>query len=420
MRAEQSRAAVGAPARASRDGTAAVATSSGRCAVSRGTIPAGVEVRSYTRRDGTVTESFTVRFKGPDGRRRRRSFDTLDDALDFRAKHRSARRWRPEELRQEHAGNETLGEFFERWWIERALVELRRSTLAVYRCLWEAHAEPRLGAYLMRDIDARCVVAFHGELLAAGVGPQSVVKTMATLQRVFRDAVEYGEVPFNSFKVVAKPSPGPTREAHPLTPLQVELLAHDLERRDHPASAALVRLMAYTGLRPQETLALHWYAIRAQTLLVELANADGQFERLKNRKRSRKRSRTVDLMEPVRRDLEAWRTRSRDAADQDLVFPHALHGGLWLDEQYRTWRRRIYVPSAKAVKLSSTRPYDLRHTWASLRIAEKRLSIAEIAEQLGDKTSTVLDTYTHVMNEWRGRRRLNIEQEIRRARQRVA
>jgi integrase len=205
-----------------------------------------------------------------------------------------------------------------------------------------------------------------------------------------------------------------------LTPLQVELLAHDLERREYWASAALVRLMAYTGLRPQEVLALHWYAIRQQTLLVELANADGQLERLKNRKRSRKRSRTVDLMEPVRRDLETWRSKTRDAADQALVFPHELHGGLWLDEQYRTWRRRIYVPSAKAVKLSSTRPYDLRHTWTSLRIAEKRLSIAEIAEQLGDKTSTVLDTYTHVMNEWRGRRRLNIEQEIRRARQRVA
>jgi hypothetical protein len=43
----------------------------------------------------------------------------------------------------------------------------------------------------MREIDARRVVGFRGELLAAGVGPTSVVKTMAMLQRVFRDAVEY-------------------------------------------------------------------------------------------------------------------------------------------------------------------------------------------------------------------------------------
>ena len=71
--------------------------------------------------------------------------------------------------------------------------ELARATLAVYRCLWEAHAASRLARLPMREIDARRVVAFRGELLASGVGPTSVVKTMAMLQRVFRDAVEYGE-----------------------------------------------------------------------------------------------------------------------------------------------------------------------------------------------------------------------------------
>jgi integrase len=299
------------------------------------------------------------------------------------------------------------------------MVELKRSTLKTYRCMWEVHAAPRLGAYAMRDIDARKVVTFRGELLAAGVGPQSVVKTMSMLQRVFRDAVEYGEVAFNPFKAVQKPSPGPAREAHPLTPLQVERLAENIEARGYLRSAMLVRLMAYSGMRPQEALALHWYAVRENTLLVELANAHGELDRLKNRKRSRKRSRTIDLMGPVQEDLVAFRRECGDPGDDQLVFPHEVHGGLWLDEHYRTWRRRIYVPSAENVGLPSKRPYDLRHTWASLRISEKKLSIAEISEQLGDKTSTVLDTYTHVINEWRGRGGIDVEAEIRRARHQV-
>jgi len=199
--------------------------------------------------------------------------------------------------------------------------ELARATLAVYRCLWEAHAAPRLARLPMREIDARRVVAFRGELLAAGVGPTSVVKTMAMLQRVFRDAVEYGDVAFNPFKAVRKPSPGPSRVARPLTPLQVERLVADLERGGSRLSAVLVRLMAYTGLRPQEALALHWYAVRKATLLVELANADGQLDRLKNRKRSRKRSRTVDLIPPIRRDLLTWRQESGAPDDGALVFP---------------------------------------------------------------------------------------------------
>lgn len=291
-------------------------------------IHAGIDVRRATRADGSVAETFTIRWKEPDGRKPRRTFDTLQDALDYKAKRRSAKRWRPEELRQEHAGRTTLAEFFEEWWLNHGMVELKRSTPKVYRYLWEAHAASRLGAYPLREIDARRVVAFRGELLAAGVGPQSVVKTMSMLQRVFRDAVEYGEVAFNPFRAVQKPSPGPAREAHPLTPLQVERLAANLDARGYVRSAVLVRLMAYTGLRPQEALGLHWYAVRDRTLLVELANADGELERLKNRKRSRKRSRTVDLMGPVQEDLAAFGSQCGHPGDDELVFPHELHGGL--------------------------------------------------------------------------------------------
>ena len=382
-------------------------------------VPKGVEVRRFTRKDGSIRESFTVRVDDPDGTRRRRTFESLTDVVDFQAKHRSAKRWRPEELRQEQGGRATLGEFFAEWWKAHAVVELKRSTLAVYRCLWHAHVEPRLGAVALRDIDARRVVAFRGELLTAGIGVHSVVKTMSMLQRVFGDAVEYGDVAFNPFKAVRKPTKGPSREARPLTPLQVERLAGDLDARGYAMSAVMVRVMAYTGVRPQEALALHWYAVRDRTLLVELANADGELDRLKNRKRSRKRSRTVDLMRPVIEDLAEWRATTPHPADSDLVFPHEALGGLWLEEHYKTWRRRIYVPSAENVGLPTPRPYDLRHTFASLLIAEKKLSIVEVSEQLGDKTSTVLDVYTHVMREWRHRTGIDVAREIQRARRRV-
>jgi hypothetical protein len=172
------------------------------------------------RADGSVRETFTVRWVEPDGRKPRRSFDSMEDALDFSAKRRSAKRWRPEELRQEQGGRQTLGEFFAEWWASHAMVELKRATLSTYRCLWEKHAEPRLGVMALRDIDARRVVVFRGELLASGAGRHSIVKTMAMLQRVFRDAVEYGEVAFNPFKAVRKPALEPSREAQPLTPLR--------------------------------------------------------------------------------------------------------------------------------------------------------------------------------------------------------
>lgn len=67
----------------------------------------------------------------------------------------------------------------------------------------------------------------EGRAPTGGVGPHSVVKTMGMLQRVFRDAVEAGEASFNPVKAFRKPSPGPTREVQPFTPVQIEALAMD-------------------------------------------------------------------------------------------------------------------------------------------------------------------------------------------------
>lgn len=59
----------------------------------------GVDVREIKRPDGSMGQTFTVRWRESNGTKPRRTFDSLGDALDFRAKRQTAKRWRPEELR---------------------------------------------------------------------------------------------------------------------------------------------------------------------------------------------------------------------------------------------------------------------------------------------------------------------------------
>ena len=51
----------------------------------------------------------------------------------------------------------------------------------------------------------------------------------------------------------------------------------------------------------------------------------------------------------------------------------------WRDHDWKNWRRRIFEPAAKAAGLERVRPYDLRHSFASLLIHEGRLSIVWIS-----------------------------------------
>ena len=50
-------------------------------------------------------------------------------------------------------------------------------------------------------------------------------------------------------------------------------------------------------------------------------------------------------------------------------------------------------------RATCARPHDLRHAFAPLLIHEGRLSIVEIAAQLGHNPTVSLDTYAHVMAE---------------------
>jgi integrase len=113
-------------------------------------------------------------------------------------------------------------------------------------------------------------------------------------------------------------------------------------------------------------------------------------------------TRTVELLAPLASDLRGWRMASGRPADKELVFPRARVGGPWNDNAYRSWRRNVFYEALDAAKIARLRPYDLRHSFASLLIAEGR-SVVEVAAQLGHAPSMTLDTYGHVIAELAGK-----------------
>ena len=64
------------------------------------------------------------------------------------------------------------------------------------------------------------------------------------------------------------------------------------------------------------------------------------------------------------------------------------------------------------------RPYDLRHSFVSLLLAEGA-NVVEIARQAGHSPTMTLSTYAHLFDEASGGERLSAEDEIRRARRAV-
>jgi len=137
------------------------------------------------------------------------------------------------------------------------------------------------------------------------------------LRGVLQRAVEWKRIPDNPARLVKLPAAQSKPEVRPLPPERVEAIrAHFLGRNqlDH---AALVSLLGYAGLRPQEALALSWAHVRDRTLLIEQRVAGGVVRRsTKNRQ-----NRTVRLLTPVVQELKERRMWQRRPSEEALLFP---------------------------------------------------------------------------------------------------
>jgi hypothetical protein len=125
--------------------------------------------------------------------------------------------------------------------------------------------------------------------------------------------------------------------------------------------------------------------------------------------------RTVRLLAPLRSDLAEWRLAQGRPDDREPVIPGER--GAWSAEGFNKWRGRVFAPALARAGLEPARPYDLRHSFASLLLHEGR-SVIYVARQLGHGAELTMRTYGHVIDELEDAPRLPAEEAIRAVRER--
>jgi site-specific recombinase XerD len=91
---------------------------------------------------------------------------------------------------------------------------------------------------------------------AAGVGPAATREALMVLQGIFSCAINWGHVQSNPVVGVRKPSAKRQRAVTPPSPAVIERMRGELLAAGQLRDATLVSVLAYAGMRPQETLGL--------------------------------------------------------------------------------------------------------------------------------------------------------------------
>jgi len=306
-------------------------------------------------------------------------------------------------------GPDRKGQTFERFALDEWLAEdvigrrLSAKTAEGYAYQLDKYLIPRIGDEALVYIDAERAIGLRTQLAADGVPDYTSARALKLFRQIMGHAVKKGRLPYNPADVLsgsgALPSQARITDVRPMPPEQTEELRRAILAMQSPEwrkarDAMLVVLIAYAGLRPEEALALKWTNVKPKTLRVEHANANGVIGATKTGWR-----RTVSgLIPTLVDDLKEWQAITPHGKAGDLVIPQE-DGSPWTRADYGNWRGRIFRKFLPADVHPGTRPYDLRHGYASLRVRQGD-DPATIAKAMGNSPVTLMGNYVHVFEEY--------------------
>jgi integrase len=296
---------------------------------------------------------------------------------------------------------QTVEQFLDRWLTEVVKPSVRAKTHHSYSQMVRLHLAPGIGKHQLAKLSPQHIQAFMNAKLAVGLAPRTVQYQRAVLRRALGQALKWGLVNRNVATLVDPPSV-PRGEMQSLT---LEQAKHFLDTVRGDRQEALYTVALSLGLRQGEALGLRWEDVDLDNgslrVAVALQRINGQPARLVEPKTKQSR-RTLPIPAPLVGQLRAHRVRQLEERLQsaerwegeqwDLVF--ANRRGKPLDPTHVVKSFKAHLSRAT---LPSIRFHDLRHTAASLLVAQG-IHPREVMEILGHSTITLtMNTYAHVM-----------------------
>lgn len=314
-------------------------------------------------------------------------------------------------------------------------VNVRPSTRRNYSGIIEIYLKPYFGSWKARHISAADIERYRNEMANGRPSPiaeayakrmrkerpalsqaramqrvnmkspsvRTINKTLTLLVMIFNYACRHRLVDFNPGEHVEKLKrefsvDDGSIDANVLSPKEVRKLidAAEPERRDKKGALRsnnyrlIIQFAIFTGMRSGEIRGLRWGDIdwNSNSVYVRRSWKEGRFHAPKTKASARH----IELPASLASILRKWQIAC-PSSDDDLVFPNLcgkpISGANLL--------QRGFYPALRRAGLRRIRFHDLRHTFASLMIANGE-DIVRVSRLLGHSTPTVtLSVYSHML-----------------------
>jgi integrase len=292
----------------------------------------------------------------------------------------------------------TLHKFLSQWLAQSVRPNVRPWTYKGYEVIVRVHLAPEIGHLSLTDLNAQHVQALMNKKIAGGLSPKTVQYIRGVLRTALNEAIRWELVSRNVASLVR----GPRSERKPITPFGPADAMRLLEAAQSDRLGALYSVALALGLRQGEALGLTWSHVDFDRAVLrveqQLQRVDGKLTLVPLKtSQSRRTLPMPDIISDGLRLHQGKQQRERRAAgsrwqDTGLVFTTPIGTGLDGPNVTKGFQRLLARSS-----LEKRRFHDLRHSCASLLLAQN-VSPRVVMEILGhSQISLTMNTYTHVL-----------------------
>jgi integrase len=260
------------------------------------------------------------------------------------------------------------------------------------------HVVPTLGRVKLDKLSPQQVQKLLNQKLESGLAPQTVVGIRTMLRTALAQALKWGLVTRNVAALVDPPRI-PESKVNALTPEQARAL---LAAAEGDRFEPIFVLALNCGMRRGEILGLRWQDVNFEAGVlrinqaVQRVRAGLAITELKTKRSRRSIAISASVMRVLKarhvRQLEERLFAGADGQDTGLVFTNSKGGMVEPITLHRAYKRLL----AKAGISTETRFHDLRHSAASLLLAQG-VPLRSIMELLGHSSiALTANLYAHV------------------------
>jgi len=293
-----------------------------------------------------------------------------------------------------------LGSFLDTWLEEVIRPDRTYDTWRGYRNNVEGHIKPALGRIPLARLAPVDVVHMLDDLRERGLAPRTIQYTHATLRSALTTAERWELVHRNVAKRVA----APTVHRPKIVPLDPAEAKRFLAVAQKHRLGALFTVAIALGLRPEEAMGLSWDSVTLDGPVPNLRVAQVLKREhgkpvLRSFPKTATSRRTIPLPDICVRSLRA---HSRQQKVEHLACEAWQEWGLVFTSRIGTplehrGLTRVFDSLLARAGLPHRRLYDLRHTAASILLAQ-RVEPRTLMDILGHSTIRhTMDIYAHVM-----------------------